>query len=61
MIKLPYNYPLSAPSVISLTPNGRFIPNKPICTTFTNYHQNTWNCIWNLRTMIQAIISFMNC
>ena len=31
----------------------------PICTSFTNYHQESWTSAWNVRTLILATISFM--
>ena len=31
---------------------------KPICTTFTNYHKESWSTAWNVETMILATISF---
>jgi ubiquitin-conjugating enzyme E2 J2 len=30
-----------------------------ICTSFTNYHQESWTSAWNVRSLIQATISFM--
>jgi len=41
------------------TPSGRFEVSKPICTSFTNYHKESWTSSWNVRTMILATISFM--
>jgi ubiquitin-conjugating enzyme E2 J2 len=48
-----------APNLIFYTPNGRFQTNKPICTSFTSYHQESWTSAWNVRTLILATISFM--
>ena len=31
----------------------------PVCTSFTNYHQESWTSAWNVRTLILATISFM--
>jgi ubiquitin-conjugating enzyme E2 J2 len=41
------------------TPSGRFEVSKPICTTFTNFHKESWTSGWNVRTMVLATISFM--
>jgi len=42
------------------TPNGRYEVNMAICTSFTNYHQESWTSAWNVRSLIQATISFMH-
>tara|TARA_B110000977_G_C11083432_1_gene493691 strand:+ start:2724 stop:3206 length:483 start_codon:yes stop_codon:yes gene_type:complete len=51
-------YPVKAPDLVFLTPNGRFQINKKICLTNTSYHQETWAPAgWNLESFIQAFIS----
>jgi ubiquitin-conjugating enzyme E2 J2 len=59
LLELHENYPFMAPKLIFYTPNGRFDTNIPICTSFTNYHQETWTSAWNVRTLILATVSFM--
>lgn len=52
------NYPVKAPDLYILTPNGRFETNRKLCLTNTSYHQETWApAAWNLETFIQAFIS----
>ena len=59
MFELHHNYPFNAPKLFFYTPNGRFDLNMAICTSFTNYHQETWSSAWNVRSLILATISFM--
>lgn len=59
LLELHENYPFAAPKLLFYTPNGRFQTNIPICTSFTNYHQESWTSAWNIRTLILGTISFM--
>ena len=54
-IRLPKNYPRSAPSICMITPNGRWEVGKDICLSATAHHQETWTPQWNLRTLIMAL------
>jgi ubiquitin-protein ligase len=54
-IRLPSNYPRSAPSICMITPNGRWEVGKDICLSATAHHQETWTPQWNLRTLIMAL------
>lgn len=58
-IILPNEYPFKPPSIILLTPNGRFEVNKKICLTISGYHPETWQPCWSIRTILMALISFM--
>jgi ubiquitin-conjugating enzyme E2 J2 len=60
LLQLSEEYPFAPPKLLFFTPSGRFEVNKPICTSFTNYHKETWASTWNVRTMVLATISFMN-
>jgi ubiquitin-conjugating enzyme E2 J2 len=60
VLQLSEEYPFAPPQLQFFTPSGRFEVNKPICTTFTNFHKESWASSWNVRTMILATISFMN-
>ena len=52
------DYPVKAPNLYILTPNGRFKPNVKLCLTNTSYHQESWApAAWNLESFIQAFIS----
>ncbi|KAH7645099.1 ubiquitin-conjugating enzyme E2 J1 [Dermatophagoides farinae] len=58
-IILPNEYPMKPPSIIMLTPNGRFELNKKICLSISGHHPETWMPSWSIRTVLLAIISFM--
>lgn len=58
-IILPPEYPMKPPSIILLTPNGRFEINKKICLSISGYHPESWQPSWSIRTALVAIIGFM--
>eukprot|EP00922_Rhytidocystis_sp_ex-Travisia-forbesii_P033945 GHVS01050437.1.p1 GENE.GHVS01050437.1~~GHVS01050437.1.p1 ORF type:complete len:368 (+),score=74.37 GHVS01050437.1:67-1104(+) len=57
-IVLPQSYPFAPPSVMLLTPNGRFEVGKKVCLSATNYHPEMWQPAWGLRTMLDALHAF---
>ncbi|XP_057208719.1 ubiquitin-conjugating enzyme E2 J1 isoform X1 [Triplophysa rosa] len=58
-IVLPAEYPMKPPSIILLTPNGRFEVGKKICLSISGHHPETWQPSWSIRTALIAIIGFM--
>lgn len=58
-ITLPPEYPMKPPSIIMLTPNGRFEVGKKICLSISAYHPETWQPSWSIRTALMALIGFM--
>lgn len=58
-ITLPPEYPMKPPSIILLTPNGRFETNKKICLSISGHHPESWQPSWSIRTALLAIIGFM--
>jgi ubiquitin-conjugating enzyme E2 J1 len=58
-VELPNEYPLKAPDFYFHTPNGRFELNRKICTTFSSFHNNEYTSTWNIRSMMNGMISFM--
>lgn len=54
-ILLPAEYPFRPPSLMMLTPNGRFELNTKICISFTNYHEEEWQPAWGVRTAILGL------
>jgi ubiquitin-conjugating enzyme E2 J1 len=58
-ITLPPSYPLKAPSFRFLTPSGRFEPNREICLSISNFHEESWNPAWDVRTALTALRPFM--
>ena len=59
-ILLPADYPFKPPAIIFLTPNGRWKTKEKICLSISNYHPEQWQPAWGIRTILEAIISFMN-
>ena len=51
---------MKPPSLVFITPNGRFKPGEKICLSFTNYHPESWSIAWSIEKMLLATISFMN-
>ncbi|KAK3728112.1 hypothetical protein QZH41_014269, partial [Actinostola sp. cb2023] len=58
-ITLPPEYPMKPPSIMLLTPNGRFETGKKICLSMSAHHPETWQPSWSIRTVLMAIIGFM--
>ncbi|XP_015784912.1 ubiquitin-conjugating enzyme E2 J1 [Tetranychus urticae] len=58
-IILPTEYPMKPPSIILLTPNGRFEVSKKICLSISGHHPESWQPSWSIRTALLAIIGFM--
>ncbi|KAI0083984.1 UBC-like protein [Irpex rosettiformis] len=58
-ILLPSEYPFRPPSIMMLTPNGRFELNTKICISFTNYHEELWQPAWGVRTAIIGLQGFL--
>lgn len=59
-IELPERYPHKPPGFKFITPNGRFDTNGKICTTFSNFHKESWSPAWNVYDMIYGLITMMN-
>ncbi|KAI5123284.1 hypothetical protein M0805_009305 [Coniferiporia weirii] len=57
-IILPAEYPFRPPSLVMLTPSGRFETNTKICISFTNYHEELWQPAWGVRTAIIGLQGF---
>lgn len=58
-LKLPKTYPFAPPSIIMLTPNGRFETNTRLCLSMSDYHPESWEPAWSLATVLQGLLSFM--
>ncbi|EDV24901.1 uncharacterized protein TRIADDRAFT_25418, partial [Trichoplax adhaerens] len=58
-ITLPTEYPMKPPSIMLLTPNGRFETGKKICLSTSAHHPETWRPSWSIRTVLVALIGFM--
>lgn len=58
-IILPSEYPFKPPSIIFLTPNGRFQVGKKICLSISAHHPEHWQPAWGVRLILEALISFL--
>jgi ubiquitin-conjugating enzyme E2 J1 len=54
------DFPHSAPDVKFWNDTGRFITNMFICLSITSHHQDEWNPLWNVRTIVTGLISLMD-
>lgn len=59
MIMFPPEYPFKPPGIKMLTPSGRFVPDKKICFSMSDYHPGTWNPAWSVATILTGLLSFM--
>eukprot|EP00978_Attheya_sp_CCMP212_P010015 scaffold23974_cov52-Attheya_sp.AAC.7 len=55
----PKEYPMKPPSVIMLTPSGRFKPNRRLCLSMSDFHPESWNPLWSVSTILTGLYSFM--
>lgn len=58
-ILLPSEYPMKPPNIVFLTKNGRFEVGTKICLSISAHHEETWQPAWGVRTMLEALISFL--
>lgn len=59
ILTLPEMYPMKPPRIIMRTPNGRFKEDTRLCFSMSDYHVETWNPNWNIRTILIGFYSFM--
>lgn len=50
---------MKPPALIMFTKTGRFAINKKICTSFSDFHPESWNPLWNVDSIVIGLISFM--
>lgn len=58
-LEFPPDYPFKAPDTLMLTPSGRFETHTRLCTTNSAYHPEEWSPMWNVRTIVLGLVSFM--
>ncbi len=51
------DYPNKGPMYSMITPNGRFEPNRKICTSNSSFHPESWSNTWNIHTILIAFYS----
>ncbi|KAI9292357.1 UBC-like protein [Neoconidiobolus thromboides FSU 785] len=56
----PNDYPFKPPSIMMITPNGRFETNTRLCLSISDFHPDTWNPAWSVSTILNGLLSFMN-
>jgi ubiquitin-conjugating enzyme E2 J1 len=56
---LPAEYPFKPPNIVFTTKNGRFEVGTKICLSISAHHEESWQPAWGVRTMLEAIISFL--
>jgi len=55
----PFDFPFKPPSILILTPNGRFKVNQKLCLSISDFHPDTWNPSWSISTILTGLLSFM--
>ncbi|CAM9758843.1 unnamed protein product [Pylaiella littoralis] len=58
-LKFPPEYPMKPPSVMMMTPNGRFATSKRLCLSMSDFHPESWNPMWSVSTILMGLYSFM--
>ncbi|KAG7193032.1 Ubiquitin-conjugating enzyme E2 6 [Scheffersomyces spartinae] len=59
ILRFPKEYPFLPPSIIMITPLGRFQCNTRLCLLISDYHPDTWNPTWSVLTILVGLLSFM--
>ncbi|CAH8279166.1 unnamed protein product [Arabidopsis lyrata] len=58
-IKFPPEYPYKPPGITMTTPNGRFVTQKKICLSMSDFHPESWNPMWSVSSILTGLLSFM--
>jgi ubiquitin-conjugating enzyme E2 J2 len=58
-VVFPKEYPFRPPSIIMMTPNGRFETNTRLCLSMSDFHPESWNPMWSVGTILMGLFSFM--
>lgn len=59
LLRFPKSYPNKPPSVLMLTPSGRFEVNQRLCLSISDFHPESWSPVWSADSIIRGLISFM--
>lgn len=57
-IIFPTTYPFKPPSIMMLTPSGRFEPGAKICLSISDFHPESWNPLWGVSMILLGLQSF---
>eukprot|EP00121_Abeoforma_whisleri_P004833 Awhi_evm1s4373 len=41
------------------TPSGRFATNQRLCLSLSDFHEDTWDPIWSVSSILTGLLSFM--
>ena len=52
-------YPYKPPSILMITPNGRFATNTRLCLSMSDFHPEAWNPSWSVELILKGLVSFM--
>eukprot|EP00051_Salpingoeca_urceolata_P015805 m.206765 g.206765 ORF g.206765 m.206765 type:complete len:223 (+) comp18506_c1_seq2:344-1012(+) len=55
----PKQYPYKPPSIMMITPNGRFKCNTRLCLSMSDFHPDQWNPAWSVESILKGLVSFM--
>ena len=55
----PQQYPFKPPSILMMTPNGRFKCNVRLCLSISDFHPESWIPSWSTSTILTGLLSFM--
>ncbi|KAI0213058.1 Ubiquitin-conjugating enzyme E2 J2 [Lamellibrachia satsuma] len=55
----PREFPFKPPSILIITPNGRFKCNTRLCLSISDFHPDSWNPAWSVSTILTGLLSFM--
>ncbi|CAN0131613.1 unnamed protein product [Ectocarpus sp. 12 AP-2014] len=50
---------MKPPSVMMMTPNGRFACSRRLCLSMSDFHPESWNPMWSVSTILMGLYSFM--
>ncbi|KAA0186306.1 Ubiquitin conjugating enzyme 6 [Fasciolopsis buskii] len=55
----PKEFPFGPPSILMITPNGRFACNTRLCLSISDFHPDSWNPAWSVSSILTGLLSFM--
>ena len=57
-LEFPAEYPWKPPAIKMVSDTGRFATNARICLSISDYHPESWNPVWPVKSIIIGLISF---
>jgi ubiquitin-conjugating enzyme E2 J2 len=58
-LRFPDEYPFKPPSIMMITPNGRFETDRRLCLSISDFHPESWIPTWSVASIINGVLSFM--